>query len=377
MINRSMIDKAILIIFFLFCSYASQAQKFIHPGILHTQTDFEHLYRVVQKKIQPAYGSYLLMKENPRSSATYIMNGPYKTISRDGEFAWTKTKMETDFSAAYLNAIMWMVTKDAAHAKKSLEILLAYADTLTAIPITNDAPLLAGLEGFKIVYAAEVLKHTYPEITAVQLKKITGMITGIFLPVIDRFYKTPAYTNGNWGSIVTKTYMAAAIFLDDRGMYNKAKDFYYHGNDNGSIQNYISGLTGQIQESGRDQGHSQLGIGALATICEEAYVQGDDLYSALDNRLKLGFEYVARYNLGDDNVPFVTWKDITGKYSSWNTISTQGRGKFIPIYEMVYHHYVVRKGLTMPFTKQVIDAIRPEGFDRDQPAFGTFLFSGK
>jgi hypothetical protein len=171
--------------------------------------------------------------------------------------------------------------------------------------------------------------------------------------------------------------MAAAIFLDDRGMYNKAKDFYYHGNDNGSIQNYISGLTGQIQESGRDQGHSQLGIGALATICEEAYVQGDDLYSALDNRLKLGFEYVARYNLGDDNVPFVTWKDITGKYSSWNTISTQGRGKFIPIYEMVYHHYVVRKGLTMPFTKQVIDAIRPEGFDRDQPAFGTFLFSGK
>lgn len=371
------IKSATLVLCLLFCSFTSQAQKFIHPGVLHSQKDFDHLFQIVQNKVQTAYGSFLLIKENMRSSANYQMNGPYKTISRDGEFSWTKSKMEADFSAAYLNAIMWMVTKDAAHAKRSMEILLAYADTLTTIPATNDAPLLAGLEGFKIVYAAEVLKHTYPGMKQNQLKKITRMITGIFLPVIEDFYKAPPYTNGNWGSIVTKTYMAAAIFLDNRKMYDKAKNFYLNANDNGTIANYISGATGQVQESGRDQGHSQLGIGALATICEEAYVQGDDLYSALNNRLMLGFEYVARYNLGDDNVPFTTWKDITGKYSDWNVISTKGRGNFIPIYEMVYRHYVVRKGLSMPFTKQVIDQVKLEGFDRDQPAFGTFLFPAK
>jgi hypothetical protein len=362
----------------LLLNYTSAiAQKFVHPGVLHTQEDFDQLYQVVQHKTEPAYSSYLLLKANPRSSADYKMNGPYKTISRDGEFGWTKTKMETDFSAAYLNAIMWMATKDAAHAKKSTEILEAYADTLTTIPTTNDAPLLAGLEGLKIVYAAEVLKHTYKGITNRQLNKITKMITGIFLPVIEKFYAAKPYTNGNWGSIDTKTYMAAAIFLDNREMYKKAIDFYSNANDNGTITNYISGETGQIQESGRDQGHSQLGIGAMATICEEAWKQGDDLYGALDNRLMKGYEYVARYNLGDDNVPFTTWKDITGKYSDWTVISTQSRGKFIPVYEMVYHHYVTRKGLAMPYTKQVIEKIRPEGFDRDQPAFGTFLFSGK
>jgi len=159
-------------------------------------------------------------------------------------------------------------------------------------------------------------------------------------------------------------------------MYNKAKNFYLTANDNGTVANYIDATTGQIQESGRDQGHSQLGLGALTTVCEEAWKQGDDLYSALDNRLLKGFEYVARYNLGDDNVPFKTWHDITGKYSNWTMISTQNRGKFMPIYEMVYHHYVDRKGLSMPFTTKVLDRIRPEGFDRDQPAFGTFLFSG-
>jgi hypothetical protein len=373
-----MMKKIIIVLLFTCYVFELSAQKtFIHPGVLHTQKDFDHLYEIVQKKISPAYDSYLLMRDNPRASADYKMNGPFKVISRDGEFAYTKTKMETDFSAAYLNSIMWMVTKDPAHAKKSLEILEAYADTLTTIPPTNDAPLLAGLEGLKIVYAAEVLRYTYKGMSTQQLNKITRMITGVFLPVLDKFYNTPPYTNGNWGSIATKTYMAAAIFLDNQKMYKKAVDFYYNGNYNGTIKNYISGATGQIQESGRDQGHSQLGIGALATVCEIAWKQGDDLYAALDNRLLSGFEYVARYNLGDDNVPFTTWKDITGKYSNWKIISATSRGRFIPIYQMAYHHYVTIKGLAMPYTAKVIEKVGPEGFDRDQPAFGTFLFPDK
>jgi len=367
--------KIIFLVLISCCTISLKAQKpFVHPGVLHTQKDFDQLAMIVQKKISPAYDSYLLLKDNPRASADYKMNGPFKVISRDGEFAYTKTKMETDFSAAYLNAIMWMVTKEPAHAKKSLEILEAYADTLTTIPATNDAPLLAGLEGLKIVYAAEVLRYTYKDMSAKQLAKITKMITGIFLPVLDTFYAARPYTNGNWGGIATKTYMAAAIFLDNHKMYKKAVDFYYNGNDNGNIKNYIDGATGQIQESGRDQGHSQLGIGALATVCEIAWKQGDDLYSALDNRLLKGFEYVARYNLGDDNVPFKTWKDISGRYCDWTVISTVSRGRFIPVYQMVYHHYHEIKGLPMPYTKQVIDKVGPEGFDRDQPAFGTFLF---
>ena len=42
----------------------------------------------------------------------------------------------------------------------------------------------------------------------------------------------------------------------------------------------------------------------------------------------------------------------------------------------VYNHYVLRKGLSMPYTEKVLYKTRPEGFDRDQPAFGTFLFYG-
>ncbi len=362
------------LLFFLAAMSVKGQRTFVHPGILHNQASLNSMQGVVQNKTLPGYGSYLLLAAHPCASPSYQLNGPFQTISRDGEFRFTKSKMEMDFSAAYLNALMWAITKNKEHAKKAIEVLVAYADVLKTIPATNDAPLLAGLEGSKIVNAMELLLHSNSGIKKEQVAKINKMITGIFLPVCDGFYQAKAYTNGNWGAIVTRMYIGAAIYFNDEKMYNKAVDFYTNGNDNGTIKNYIND-TGQIQESGRDQGHSQLGLGGLASICEIAWNQGDDLYRALHNRLLKGFEYVAKYNLGNDDVPFVVWKDVTGKYSDWTKISTISRGNFIPVYEMVYNHYVRRKGLAMPFTKQVIEKIRPEGYDRDQPAFGTLTFN--
>ncbi|GAB6011301.1 glycoside hydrolase family 97 catalytic domain-containing protein [Viscerimonas tarda] len=309
---------------------AADERVFVHPGVLHTQASIEQMRRLINDKTEPAYGSFELLKAHKSSQADYRMEGPFRVISRDGEFRYTKGKMEADFSAAYQNALMWTLTGEKAHARKSLEILTAYADSLQRIPETNDAPLLAGLEGLKIIYALEILKYTCPEVSERQIQKISNMFVDVFIPVLENFYNRKPYTNGNWGPIVCKTYMAAGIFFDNRKMYEKAMDFYLHARDNGTIANYISGETGQIQESGRDQGHCMLGIGAMATVCELAWNQGDDLYSALDNRLLKGFEYVSKYNLGQE-VPFTTWTDITGKYSDWTKISDISRGKFIPV----------------------------------------------
>jgi hypothetical protein len=362
----------VIILHSAFCILHSQ--KFIHPGILHTAQKMELMRYMIQQKVEPAYGSWLLLKENGHAQAHYKMQGPFRVISRDGAFGYTKGKMESDFSAAYLNSIMWLLTKEAKHAVKSLEILSAYADSLQFIPATNDAPLLAGLEGFKIIYALEILKNTSP-VSKKKMAKIEVMFKKHFLPVLEKFYATPPYTNGNWGPVVTKTYMAAGIYFNDRTMYNFAKDFYLNGNDNGTISNYIDGETGQSQEAGRDQGHPQLALGAFATVCELAWQQGDDLYSLLENRLLKGFEYIAKYNLGNE-VPFLQWTDVTGKYCNWTVISEKSRGNFKPIYEMAYNHFNRRKGFPMPYTLQVLKKTRPEGFDRDEAgAFGSLLFN--
>ncbi len=350
------------------------SRSFIHPGVLHTKERMKQIRALVKEKNEDAYASYLLLEKHPCAQADYKMEGPFDTISRDGKFAYTKSKMERDFSAVYLNALMWGITGNEAHARKSAEVLAAYARVLKCIPDTNDAPLLAGLEGFKIVYALELLKHTWRKMPEDDYKDALRMFTKIFLPVLDTFYDRNPYTNGNWGTIVTKTYMAAAIHLDDRNMYEKARAFYLDGRDNGTLAHYIDGETGQIQESGRDQSHCMLGIGAMATVCELAWQQGDDLYSAKNNRLLKGYEYVARYNLGYD-VPFVKWTDITGKYCDWNEVSDKARGRYMYVFEIAYNHYVNRMGLPMPFTKQVLEQLRPEGYDRDQPGFGTLLFN--
>ncbi|MCI1647221.1 MAG: alginate lyase family protein [Bacteroides sp.] len=347
-----------------------------HPGILHTAKSIKRMQTIVKRADanDPAYQTYLEMKSNNLAKSTYSMQGPYEIISRDGDYAWTKNGFEADFAAAYLNALMYAVTKDEAHAKKGIEILVKYADKLKEIPSTNDAPLLAGLQGFQIIYATEMLSHTYDKMSKEDLDKINAMLKNIFLPVLEKFYNTPAYTNGNWGIIVTKAYMAAAILWDDIDMYKKGIKFYLYGDDNGTISHYLDGETGQCQESGRDQGHTQLGLGGLATICELAYQQGNDLYSALDNRLLKGYEYSAKYNLGYD-VPFKQWKDITGKYSNWSTIGTGSRGTFRAIYAIAYNHYVTRKGLSMPYTKEVaLDKQPIEKYDSDNIGYGTFQF---
>ena len=169
--------------------------------------------------------------------------------------------------------------------------------------------------------------------------------------------------------------MAIGVFCDDRALFDRAVDYYHNGAGNGRLTHYIFDESGQCQESGRDQAHTQLGLGALADACEIAWNQGVDLYGEADNRLLKGFEYTARYNLGQD-VPFVPHVDTTGKYRH-KKISDITRGQFRPVYEMVWNHYQNRRGIPAPFTRQAAEKERPEGAGpgSDHPGFGTLLFS--
>lgn len=366
----------------IFCSLSLTvaAQEFIHPGMLHSKTSLERIHGLVEKKAQPAYGSFLLLRGLPESSAQYCMKGPFETISRDGQYSFTKDPSERDFNASYYNSLLWVITGNRAHADKAMEIIRGYANTLKTIPPTNDAPLCAGLQGFMLVNAAEIMRYTYTSAvyengwSSADTEITERMFHEVFQPVLTKFYQRKPYTNGNWGAAVTKAQLAFGIFLNDRKLYNDGIEFFYHGKDNGSLPNYIS-ETGQIQESGRDQPHCMLGVGCLAEIAEIAWTQGQDLYSALDNRIMKGYEYLSKSNLGYD-VPFVTWKDMTGKYSNWQNLGQDGMGKFRSVFEIGYNHYVERKGLEMPYTKMVLGRIRPEGsgFTCDNPGFGTLLF---
>lgn len=42
-------------------------------------------------------------------------------------------------------------------------------------------------------------------------------------------------------------------------------------------------------------------------------------------------------------------------------VSPEGRGNIRPIWEMLYHHYGVRRGLDVPYLKEYALKVRPEG----------------
>lgn len=350
--------------------------NFVHPGILHDQNDLNRIKGFVSAGGFPPMGSYLALKSQATSSASYQIKGPFVNIARDGADAATKSSFEQDFNAAYQNAIMWVITGDETHAKKSIEILNAYSGTLKGITGTNDNALTASLGGFILVNAAEIMRYTYPAWSKDDIAKCETMFRNVFVKELNAFYAKPAYTNGNWGGSVIKAMMGFGVFLNDAGIFNQAVNFYYSkGKDNGSLVDYIINADGQCQESGRDQSHTMLGLGNLAEACEVGYKQHLDMYGASNNRLLAGYEYTAKYNLGNQ-VPFVKWTDITGKYSDWSIISDVDRGAFSPVFEIVYNAYVTRKKLTMPYTQQVLDKIRPEGApaNSDHPGFGSLLF---
>ena len=267
----------------------------------------------------------------------YKMAGPYEIVARDGEYRHTKGGSERDMFQALEFA-------KSGQSDKALTIINAYATTLQRFE-GHDAPLCT-IQAYWLVQAMNLLKNQ-------QKSSWAAMVRRAILPVLDKFEADSPYANGNWGAIVNRCRMACAIFLDDKELYQAAVDYFLEANDNGSLPKYVS-ETGQCQETGRDQGHAQLGLGALCETCEMAWQQGTDLWGAYDNRVLKGMEYTAKYNLGYD-VPFKTWKDCTGLYIDWTEPGEMGRGRIRCIYDLPYNHYVGRKGLQMPYTKQILD----------------------
>ena len=345
---------------------AAYCAEFRHPGILHTLDDLNRMRAMVAKGLEPWKSGFEKLRAHPQSQANYVMQGPFEEISRNPTVH--QREFDQDANAAYQCAIVWYITGDAAYARKSQQIVDGWSSTLKRVG-GRDAVLAASISPFKLVNAAEILRAADSGWPAANARRAGQMFASVIYPVIENF---ALFANGNWDTGCIKTMMAIAVFRDDREMFERALRYYVNGGGDGRLTHYIY-ESGQSQESGRDQGHTQLGLGHLGDATEIAWNQGLDLYSYADNRLLKGFEYTARYNLGED-VPFTPDIDRTGKYAH-QRISV--RGPFRPIYEEILNHYVNRMGVPAPYVQRVVERIRPEGaaFGADHPGFGTILFA--
>ena len=139
----------------------AKARIFVHPGLLHTRADLERMRQRVATGQEPWKSGFEALRTNRCSRSDWRLNGPLETVTRSPLNAQGNGQMVMDGNAAYQNALMWCITGDEAHAKKAIEILDAWSGTLKKMD-GRDVQLSAGLNGFKFVNAAELMRHTCP-----------------------------------------------------------------------------------------------------------------------------------------------------------------------------------------------------------------------
>jgi hypothetical protein len=345
---------------------ASASSKFLHPGMLHSRADLIRMKEGVRDRTEPIFSGFNVLRNHPLSQSTYASVGASAEIGRNPSVRFPD--FDHDANAAYQCALMSCITGDLTYAKVSTAIMDAWSAVLRMVS-GADAVLCAGLGPFKMLNAAELMRHSNTGWPSESAERFGRMMRSAILPVIENF---APFANGNWDTAAMKMMMAIAIYDDDRLLFDRSLEYYRFGCGDGRLAHYIY-PSGECQESGRDQQHTQLGLGHMGDCCEIAWHQGLDLYSSLDSRLLLGFEYTARYCLGED-VPFVPDIDQTGKYQH-NVISA--RSNLRPVFEQIYNHYVHRRGIPAPWTQRAAEKLRPEGAGpgADQTGFGTLLYS--
>jgi len=357
----------VVVLLILGSAYTCRAQL-VHPGMLHSKAELDFLKKKIKAGAEPWNSLFKQLQADDHAKPEWkakpiadVIRGPYNNPNIGAG------DLGNDSQAAYIQSLEWALTGEKQYAEKSIEILNAWSSTLKSIS-GSDMQLLAGITGYKFCNAAEIIRHTSKFWEEKDQLQFETMLRTIYYPLVKN-YRPQA--NGNWDASMIVTTMCIGIFTDDADMYHGAVEYAKNGHSNGAIPNYIR-ESGQCQESGRDQQHTQLGLGYVGDYCEVAWKQGDDLYGAFNNRLAAGIEYTARYNLGED-VEFKPLPDLFGK-NAWEVISDKGRGKFRPIYEKIYHHYHDLKGLEMKYTGMVLEKIRPEGFHWDHSSFGTLFY---
>lgn len=326
---------------------------FAHPCAMYSAADFIRVKNLLEDGSAPTgvRQEFEALKSNTYSSLSrnaspqeLIVRGDATNTGVNGE---NYASAMRDAAAAYQTALLWKLTADEAYAKKSIEILNAWAATCKQIT-SNDANhyLAAGCQGYTFACAAEIML-TYTGWSKADITTFKRWMLDVFAVKNKEFLEKHAgqcnlHYWSNWDLVNMCSYMAIGILTEDCDMVDYVVNYFYEGIGNGCINNFIQGTFDdplgsgeqlcQNQESGRDQGHAEMSTMVLANLAQMAYTfytinpsnEKLDFFSANDNALLKMGEYVALCNLRDGN-------DNANKEGSW-IISSES----IPFNKYVY-----------------------------------------
>jgi hypothetical protein len=341
--------------------------NFVHPGVVHTIADLERMRTNILATNNPWFMGFTNLLADPHSSSAYPMAGPLTTIYRDAVNPTLPTAFQDDCGAAYQNALLWYLTGDPAHAAKAIQLLDAWSTTCTNAS-GSDTRLACGLQGYKFITAAEIIRYTGAPWSSAEITTCSNFIRTVLLP------QNRMYGGGNWGQIGACSAMAAGVFMDDEAVFNEALNCIKFGAPSEcdlGIVNYIN-PGGWTTEADRDLGHWGLALDNLTECAWIAWCQGLDLWTFQNNRLLTAHEYLGQYIL-TTNVPSYTAGSQCDGMANGGLTTTGLGTTYNPFWEQAFHPYQNLIGLPAPWTSNMVNVVRPEDYDRDHIAFGTLV----
>lgn len=374
---------------------------FEHVGGLHTEEDFERIRTHLEES--PWKEGYELLKNSKYAQLSFVTS-PVETIKRGVSGDENYMNAARGAAAAYQLGLRWKIEQNDEYAAKAVDILNQWADVCTGLGGNSNVSLAAGIYGYEFAIAGELLRD-YPGWNAKDFADYQNWMVDVFYPANKDFLvrhhgTTDLHYWANWGLCNVASVMAIGILADRRDIYNEAIEHFQTGSTNGRLTRAIYHVfTGeyanfaQMQESGRDQGHTLMCVGLLGTICQLAYNQGDDFFKYKENMFLKACEYVACYNYTTDEVPYITY--IRYYTNQWNGVSEEkctaigegSRGQDRPIWALPYYHYKNAEGIKDEQIKYLDIAVETRGIEGgggnygensggfDALGFGTLMYT--
>lgn len=311
---------------------------FTHPGIPLTIAQLDAIKANLDR--EPWQTGYARLAAEGRSNPDYNMQGPHEHVSRNPHV--NRNAWMSDMHAVGNLALRWYFERNEACARKARDILIAWADTQKSFT-GMESNLDLGDFALHFVGGAELLRHTWSGWTADDTRKVESLFKNVYwgaTGVGPDGRQTLGPANKGGLSLVAAT--SIAVFCDDRKRFDAVIEQFRSAAAAG-LPDTVA--TGQMGETGRDQGHAYGHMLSLASIAEIAWTQGIDLFGENENRLLAIGEYYARHNMGD-TPQFVPFGSTDALYWGPNDHTW---GHIGPAFHLLASAYGLRKGLDTPW----------------------------
>lgn len=374
---------------------------FLHPGGLHTEADFIRIRQQLVEGNEKVTAAYNVLKNATyaqSSAATY----PVETIVRGGGVGENYINAARGATIAYQNALRWKIEGSEAHARHAVAVLNQWARTTKSIGGDSNYALAAGLYGYQFAQAAELMRD-YEGWKPEEFAQFKRWMLDVWYPQCigflrgrngtwensGKWWQAPGHYWSNWGLCNVLALVSIGILCDDVYIYNQGMSYFKYDQvgtytdprrdnpiKNDGLTEFLGNLVvttaetdletgaygrmGQMQESGRDIGHSAMALGLAIDIAKVGWNQGDDLFAYMDHRLAAGIEYVAAQTQNVENLPWINYHyGSSGYYYSdsraWLMTGPALGAQMRPYWGTVIGIYEGIKGVSMPYSKIAYD----------------------